>query len=73
MSERSERTSRSGVQEKIQFCSLSEGKPSEVYQKHNNCHFLNMHFNVSDPREGFFHISCQHTSTHTYTKYIQVV
>jgi hypothetical protein len=43
-----------GFRKKFQFCSLSEGKPSEVYQKHNNCHFLNMHFNVSDPREGFF-------------------
>ena len=39
----------------FQFCSLSEGKPSGVYQKHKNCHFLNMHFNVSDPKEGFFH------------------
>ena len=52
MSERSERTSRSGGSGKNFSFAVSQ----KVYQKQKNCHFLNMHFNVSDPREGIYFI-----------------
>ena len=48
----------------FQFCSLSEGKPYGEYQKHKNCLFLNLHFNVSDPREGFFSYKLPYAPPH---------